>query len=110
MKHILVVVALLATMVPCGHAAMHHHHDHHHDGVALCGVAGEPCSCHSCGHQPGADKLEIQTDRTSTVTATERPSIPDLLFRLPKTIPVLRRSHPPGVGILAALQTVQLLI
>ncbi len=107
LKHILVVVALLATMVPCGHADMHHDHDHHDDGVA---IAGEPCSCHSCEHCPGTDKFEIQTDRVSNPIVTEHLSIPDPLFSLPTTSTVLRKPLPPSVGILAALQTVQLLI
>ena len=109
LKHILVVVSLLATMVPHVHAAAHH--DHHHDAdMGLCEVAAEPCSCHSCEHPPCADRVEIQSVYTPDLTTIEHPSIPDRLFALPKTIPVLRKPHPPTVGMLAALQTVQLLI
>jgi hypothetical protein len=109
LKHILVVVALLATMVPCVHAAAHH--DHHHDAdMGLCEVEAEPCSCHSCEHPPYADRVETQIVYTPDLTTIEHPAIPDRLFALPEEKPALQNTRPPGVGILAALQTVQLLI
>ena len=109
LKPILVVVALLATMLPCGHAAVHH--DHHHDAdMGLCEVAVDPCSCHSCGDRPCVGKVEIQTDRTSDTTPIEQPPISFVLFILPETNSALRQARPPSFGMLAALQTVQLLI
>jgi len=109
-KHILVVVALLATMLPCSHAALHHN-DHHHDAdIELCCVAASPCACHSCEHSYCADPVQIQTDRTSNITLTEHPAILELLFCLPETKPALQKARPPAIGILAALQTVRLLI
>ena len=108
LKHILVVVALLATLLPCGHAAMHH--DHHHDEVGMCEIATEPCCCHSCEHTPCADTVEIQLDRTPGATTIEQPLTLMLLFVLPETKPALKQVPPPVPGVLATLQTVQLLI
>jgi len=108
-KHILVVVALLAAMLPCGHAA--EHHDHGHDSAPeLCALAAEPCECHSCNHQPCPDSVEIQLDRTPDSNTIEPPSSPALLFILPETKSVLKQTPPPDPGILAVIQTVQLLI
>ncbi len=109
LKHILVVVALLATMLPCVHAAVHH--DHHHDAdKGLCEVAADPCSCHSCEHQPCADKNKIQGNRTLDTTTIEQPPISAILFVLPETNSALRPARPPSPGILASIRTVQLLI
>jgi len=110
LKHIL-VIALLAAILPCSHAAMHHDHDHEHDvAMELCAIATEPCECHSCEHQPCADKLEIQLDHTSDTTTIKPPASPAVLFVLLETKPVLRQTLPPISGILAILRTVQLLI
>ncbi|MEN7973095.1 MAG: hypothetical protein ABFR47_04595 [Verrucomicrobiota bacterium] len=108
MKHIL-MVALFAAMVPCGHADMHHGHCHDAD-VELCGIAEEPCACHSCEHQPCADKIKIPLDHSIGAIVIERPSTSVLCFIPPETKPVLRQSLPPVPGILASIQTVQLLI
>ena len=111
LKHILVVVALLATMLPCGHAALHHDDDHHHDAdVERCCVAVDPCACHSCEHPYCADPVQIQTNRTSDIALIEHPATLKLLFRLPETKPALQKARPTANGMLAALQTVQLLI
>ncbi len=109
LKHILVVVALLVAMLPCGHAE---HHDHGQDvAMELCAVAAAPCECHSCNHQPCPDSVEIQLDRYAPDSNTiEPPSTPALLFVLPETKSVLKQTPPPDPGILAVIQTVQLLI
>ncbi len=109
LKHILVVVALLAAMLPCGHAE---HHDHGQDvAMELCALAAEPCECHSCNHQPCPDSVEIQLDHnTPDLNPIEHPPALMLLFVLPETKPVLKESPPLAPGMLAALQTVQLLI
>jgi len=109
MKHILVVVSLLAMVLPCVHAAAHDSH-HHEEGLALCEIAVAPCACHSCEQQPCTDKVEIQLDRTPVTTTIGQPSIPALLFVLPDTKPVLRKTSPSVSGVLATLRTVQLLI
>ena len=109
LNHILVMVALLAVMLPCGHGA--EHHDHGHDSAPeLCAVAAEPCECHSCNHQSCPDSVEIQLDRTPDSNTIKPPSIPALLFVLPETKSILKQTLPPVSGTLAALQTVQLLI
>ena len=109
LKHILVVVALLVIVLPCVHAA---HYGHHHDeGVELCEIAAEPCcACHSHEQPPCTDNVEIRLDRTPDATTIEQPSAPPLLYLLPKDKPALKKAVLPPPGILAALQTVQLLI
>ena len=107
LNHILVVLALLATMLPCGHADVHH--DHHHDDGVLSEISAEPC-CHSCDHQPCADKVEIQVDRTFHSCTLEQPSFSTVLFVLPEIYLDLKQAPPPVSGILADLRTIQLLI
>ena len=107
LKHILLVIALLATMVPCGHAIGHHDHDH---GNERYGISAAPCECHSCEHTPCADDADIQADRTSGVNTIVPPSVPVLLFVLPETKPALKKFPPPVPGVLATLKTVRLLI
>ena len=109
LNHILVVVALLAAMLPCSHAE---HHDHGHDAaMELCTLAAEPCECHSCNHPQCPDSVEIQLDHNTPDSNTiEQPPAPVLLFILAETKSVLREIPPPVPGILAVIQTVQLLI
>ena len=110
LKHILIVVALLAMVMPCVHASAHYSHQHHED-VELCEIATGPCcACHSREQQPCTDNVEIQLDRTPDATTIDHPSVPTLLYILPKENPVLKKSFLPVPGVLATLQTVQLLI
>lgn len=110
LKHILVVIALLAMVLPCVHAAAHLSH-HHHEGVELCEIAAEPCcACHSREQQPCTDNVEIQLDRTPDVAAIDHPAIPALLYILPEDKPALKKANHPPSGVLATLKTVQLLI
>jgi len=109
LKHILVVVSLLATVLPCIHAAEHYEH-HHSGGVELCAIGTEPCACHSCEELPCTDKGEIQLSRTPDTATIGQPSIPVLLYVLPEAKPVIKKTTPPVSGVLAILQTVQLLI
>ncbi len=110
LKHILVVVALLAMVLPCVHAAAHLSH-HHHEDIELCEIVAEPCcACHSREQQPCADTVEIQLDRTPDVAAIDPPSIAALLYILPEDKPALKKAILPPPGVLATLQTVQLLI
>lgn len=104
LRHILVVVALLAAVLPCSHAA------EHHDAIELCTFAAEPCECHSCNHQPCPDSVEIEFDRAPDSNTIVPPSTPALLFVLPETKPTLKQPLPPVSGILAVIQTIQLLI
>ncbi|MEN8254526.1 MAG: hypothetical protein ABFR33_03555 [Verrucomicrobiota bacterium] len=105
----ILVIALLAMLLPCSHAAMHH--DHEHDAaMELCALDTSPCECHSCEHQPCSDNVEIQLDRTPDSNTVEQPFSPDVLFTVPEPKPALRQTLPPVSGILASLQTVQLLI
>ncbi|RKX46520.1 MAG: hypothetical protein DRP64_03065 [Verrucomicrobia bacterium] len=106
-KHILVVVALLAAMLPCGHAAVHHGHGH---DAGQCALAAEPCECHSCDHQPCSYDIEIQLDLTPVSETIVQSVIPNVLFILPEIHPALNKTIPPVSGVLASLQTVQLLI
>lgn len=109
-KHILVVVALLATVLPCVHAAAHNNH-HHAESVELCAVAAQPCACHSCEEHTCTEHVEIQLDRTPDTTTIKQPSTPLFLYILPETKPAFSvKAIPPVSGVLSSLQTVQLLI
>jgi hypothetical protein len=109
LKHILVMVALLATMLPCSHAAEHHDHDHGAT-VELCAFATDPCECHSCDHKACSDDVEIQIDRTSVSKTSVIYTAPAILLPILETKPVLKKTILPVSGILAVIQTVQLLI
>lgn len=110
LKHILVVVALLAMVLPCVHAAAHFSH-HHHEDVELCEIATGPCcACHSREQHPCTDNVEIELNRAPNVATIEQASSPTLLYILPKETPVLKKAILPVPGVLASLKTVQLLI
>lgn len=106
-KHILLMVALLAAMLPCIHAVEHHDHD---TIVELCALDASPCECHSCEHQPCSADIEIQLGRTSTTDTIAIANTPAIAFPLPEYKPALRQTSPPVTGILAVIQTIQLLI
>ena len=109
LKHILIGIALLAATLPCAHAM--EHHDHSHDSaLELCALDAHPCECHSCDHLPCSADIKIQLDRTSISTSLEIFPRTALRLPLPEYKPVLKNSPPPVIGILAAIQTVQLLI
>ena len=109
LKRIIVVIALLAVISPCCHAAAHHGHDHD-AAVDLCALDAMPCECHSCDQQPCSDNIEIQTGQVPVSKTIEHPSIPDVNFIFPE--PKLDSGEPilPVSGVLVSLQTIQLLI
>jgi hypothetical protein len=108
-KHILIMGALLIAAMPCFHA--HELEWHDHDGTAeaeLC--AAHACSCHACDEIPCAEDLEMPQERTivSVAVATPPPSI--LLIVFSEQRHSVRQASPSVAGVLASLQTVQLLI
>ena len=109
-KHILVVIALMATMAPCGHA--HGHAAHDRDA----GAAGKlmvlhVCSCHSCDAMPCSETREMPQETTAGTVSIASPDSATILFVLSETKPLLGAvSLSPSGGILASIQTVQLLI
>jgi len=109
LKHILVVVALLAATLPCSHATEHHDHGHN-PALELCAVDASPCECHSCDHQPCSTDIEIQLDRTSVSDSLEVLRHAAIRLPLPQYKPAFRNTSIPVSGILASIQTVQLLI
>ena len=108
LKHILVVVALLVTMLPCGHAEMHHNHQH--DGVVLCSLALEPCSCHSCKDSFCFDQGALHVRPVLSSLVIRPPRVPMLFFVAPKHWAVISIPPPVSNNTLAILQTIQLLI
>jgi hypothetical protein len=108
LKHILVVVAFMATLLPCCHAM--ELHDHDHESAELCAVAAAPCECHPCDHAPCVDEKQIQLDRIGMQDCIEKPTMSVLFIALDKPQPTTYRFTPPDSGILAVLQTIQLLI
>lgn len=108
-KHILVMIALMVAIVSCGHVDEHFDHQHH-ESADLCGIASEPCSCHSCESYPCTDQVKIQLNRASNAIMYVQPSASAVLFALLEAKPLCKKSILPISGILDALQTVQLLI
>jgi hypothetical protein len=109
LKHILVVIALLATLLPCSHAVGHHEHDHG-SAAEICSVSAMPCECHSCDSEPCSDTCEIQFDTFPGTLIVYTPSNPAVLFILPEPRFDKRTAIPSDRGILAVLETIQLLI
>ena len=109
LKHIFVVSALLATMLPCNHSPAHHEHDHG-SAVELCAVSTTSCECHSCEKEPCSAKPEVKFNPAPGTQIIESPSNPAVLFILPEPQLAMSKIIPPVSGVLAAIQTVQLLI
>ncbi len=110
LKHILIAVAMLLTVAPCMHAAEHEKHVHDSDArTEIC--ASHACSCHACdATDVCTDDLNIQLQQASAATSAAI-STPALhLFTLAETKPVITHAPLPIDGVLASLQTVQLLI
>ena len=107
LKHILVVGALLVTMLPYSHAIMHHEHG---SAMELCEVSALPCQCHSCDHEPCSDQAEIQLKTAPGTQSIEQSSNPTVLFIVPEPLLTKSKNSPPVVGVLASIQTIQLLI
>ena len=109
LKHILVVVALMVAAIPCCHAAAHDVHGHEHDAESqICAV--HHCTCHSCDEIPCSDEFEIPKELTVAAASVAIPPSSFLLFVFTDTKPAARQDPPSISGILAAIQTVQLLI
>ena len=109
LKHILIAVAVLIAAMPCCHAHEVDLHDHG-DAAADEICAAHACSCHACDEIPCAEDLEMPQELTiaSVVVAVPPPSI--LLFVFPEQQPAVRQAPPLVDGVLASLETVQLLI
>jgi hypothetical protein len=104
-KTIPALLALIALMMPCAHAAAHHHHD---ECVAEPVCVAEQASCHACTDTACPEKPEILPGNSmSPVDVPERP-----LF----VVDTLRTDEQLAISValpaaaLLALQTVQLLI
>jgi hypothetical protein len=109
LKHILVVIALLATLLPCSHAFTHHEHDHG-SAAEICAVSTTPCECHSCDSEPCSDTGEIQFDTFPGTLIVDTPSNPAVLFIFSEPRFDKRTALLPDRAILAVLETIQLLI
>lgn len=108
LNHILLVVVLLVALFPCAHALTHH--DHHDLNILMCGIAAESCSCHSPDEQPCTDQVEIQFDRIANAVAVMEPTYSPAFQIYTATASPCRKTVMHIPGILASLQTVQLLI
>ncbi|MEA2069207.1 MAG: hypothetical protein U9P12_08405 [Verrucomicrobiota bacterium] len=109
LRHILMVIALMAAVMPCCHADAHDLHSHGAQADAgLC--ASHACACHSCEETPCGDKLDMPQNLTVASASVVIPSSPIRLFIFTEAKPVTRQAPPKVTGILATLQTVQLLI
>lgn len=109
LKHILVIVALLTAMMPCCHA-LGHDAPVRDAGADSSLVASHTCACHSCDEVAHHDHIDMPQELTAPSAAFELPVTGLQLFILSETKPLKRLVPPPVAGMLAALQTVQLLI
>lgn len=109
LKHILIMVALLIAAMPCCHA--HELERHDHDGTADAEIcAAEACSCHACDEIPCAEDLEMPQELSIASVAVAAPPPSILLIVFSEQKPVVRQAPPAVAGVLASIQTVQLLI
>lgn len=109
LKHILIMIALLAGAMPHVHAEDHHDHVHEADAQEqLC--SSHVCACHSCDESPCMEELEVERHQVSISVAVDRPSSDIILFVFNESKPVLRRVTYPLHSALSALKTVHLLI
>ncbi|MBT8046147.1 MAG: hypothetical protein KJN67_03170 [Pontiella sp.] len=110
LKHMLVVVALLLTTAPCLHADGHAKHGHDPDArTEIC--ASHACSCHACDSSAACtDDYDLQLQQSSTTAPAALFTTCTHLFTLTETKPLVTHLLLPADGVLASLQTVQLLI
>lgn len=109
LKHILVVVALLAAAMPCCHAIGHAAPARDVGTEASIDVS-HACACHSCDEMVCYDNIDMPQELTASFDAFDVPVTFQQLFIISETKP-LKRLVPPSVsGVLASIQTVQLLI
>jgi len=109
LKHILMGIALLVTLLPCTHAFGCQ--DHGHDSAEeRCALDTLPCECHSCDHQHGSSDLEIQVVPSSISGSLPVFHPATIRLPMPKYKPAFRNDSLPVSGTLAVIQTVQLLI
>jgi hypothetical protein len=109
LKHILIMVALLIAAMPCCHAHEFELHDHGDTADAeIC--ATHACSCHACDEIPCAEDLEMPQELTIASVAVATPPLSILLIVFSEQKPAVRQAPPPVAGVLASIQTVQLLI
>ncbi|MBI9020420.1 MAG: hypothetical protein JEZ10_04100 [Verrucomicrobia bacterium] len=103
-KNIPALLALIALLLPCPHAAGHAHEE---DTPETACVAAHPV-CHTCTESVCSDKLSILT--ANSISPVE---LPDRNLSVLYTLPVTERAVPPVrllSGNLVSLRTVQLLI
>ena len=110
LKHILIAVAMLLAVAPCIHAE--DHGEHLHDSGAPSEIcASHTCSCHACDSAPGCtDVLDIQLQLDSSATPAALSVSTVHLFTLAERKPFITHTPLSVAGVLASLQTVQLLI
>jgi hypothetical protein len=110
-RHILVMMAFMAALVPCGHADLHSDHSHDHDPqVELYSDSSESCKCHAHNPESCIDAVDLDAPERGFSGLVEIPESQVTIASysqnpLAITKPVLHTS-----GTLAALKTVQLLI
>ncbi|MDH3982318.1 MAG: hypothetical protein OES84_05380 [Kiritimatiellaceae bacterium] len=68
------------------------------------------CDCHSCDDSSCAEDLEVPQELTVVSTTVPAPASVFELIIFPEIKPVVQPVPPSAVGILASIQTVQLLI
>lgn len=109
LKHILIMIALTVAAMPCCHADGHDLHAHDAEtGADIC--ASHTCACHSCDETACSEELDIPQVLTASAASAAIPSYRVRLFIFTERKPVARQIPPPAGGVLATLQTVQLLI
>jgi hypothetical protein len=109
LNHILMAAALLITALPCFHAT-NHGPQAHRFAEADSIFTSHACCCHSCSETPCPEEFEMPQKLSGfSITAVFPPTLIRLVsFAEPKC--AVRPMFPEDAGMLASLQTVQLLI
>jgi hypothetical protein len=107
-KHILIMIALLGSSMPCLHAVAHESHDHaDSEGKSICAAPVHSSDCHSCDETHR--EMTIQRVPFLSAQSFAVASSPVPLFILSETRLAIRQPAITPHGVLSSLQTVRLL-
>ncbi|MDZ8118678.1 hypothetical protein [Pontiella agarivorans] len=109
LKHILVVIALLFSALPCIHAEDQACQPHEKDASQQL-FPFHVCGCHHCDELACSEELDAETSTVSVTVAVEPLPQAVILYVFTETKPVLRRATSPVYSALTALKIVHLLI
>ena len=108
-KHILIMIALIVASMSCCQADDHDLHAHDAEaGAEIC--SSHDCSCHTCDETACSDVFEMPQRLVVSTAMLTAPTAAIELYVLSETKRPVQQVSPAVTGILASIQTVQLLI